>query len=152
MRSLAKTPDQYINEVCDNHKQAMQQVREVILQNIPVGFEEVMVYGMLGYVVPHSMYPFGYHCDPKQPLPFFSFASQKNSINMYHMALYAKKELYDWFIAEYPKHTKVKLDIGKSCIRFKKPEHIPLMLLGELLQKMSVKDWIDLYEKEIKKK
>jgi hypothetical protein len=129
----------------------MQQLREVILKNIPKGFEERMGYGMLGYSVPHSIYPAGYHCNPKDPLPFFGLASQKNSINVYHMGMYARQELYDWFVAEYPKHSKAKLDMGKSCIRFKKPEHIPLELIGELLQKMSVQDWIALYEKEIKK-
>jgi hypothetical protein len=129
----------------------MQQLREVILKNIPKGFEERMGYGMLGYSVPHSIYPAGYHCNPKDPLPFFGLASQKNSINVYHMGMYARQDLYDWFVAEYPKHVKAKLDMGKSCIRFKKPEHIPLELIGELLQKMSVQDWIALYEKEIKK-
>ena len=151
MQSNALTPDQYINELPDDRKQTMQQLREVILKNIPKGFEERMGYGMLGYSVPHSIYPAGYHCNPKDPLPFFGLASQKNTINVYHMGMYARQDLYDWFVAEYPKHSKAKLDMGKSCIRFKKPEHIPLELIGELLQKMSVQDWIALYEKEIKK-
>lgn len=151
MQSTALTPDQYINELPDDRKQTMQQLREVILKNIPKGFEERMGYGMLGYSVPHSIYPAGYHCNPKDPLPFFGLASQKNSINVYHMGMYARQDLYDWFVAEYPKHSKAKLDMGKSCIRFKKPEHIPLELIGELVQKMSVQDWIALYEKEIKK-
>ncbi|WP_396176291.1 DUF1801 domain-containing protein [Flavobacterium sp.] len=151
MQSTALTPDQYINELPDDRKQTMQQLREVILKNIPKGFEERMGYGMLGYSVPHSIYPAGYHCNPKDPLPFFGLASQKNTINVYHMGMYARQDLYDWFVAEYPKHVKAKLDMGKSCIRFKKPEHIPLELIGELLQKMSVQDWIALYEKEIKK-
>jgi hypothetical protein len=151
MQSTALTPDQYINELPDDRKQTMQQLREVILKNIPKGFEERMGYGMLGYSVPHSIYPAGYHCNPKDPLPFFGLASQKNSINVYHMGMYARQDLYDWFVTEYPKHSKAKLDMGKSCIRFKKPEHIPLELIGELLQKMSVQDWISLYEKEIKK-
>jgi hypothetical protein len=151
MQSTALTPDQYINELPDDRKQTMQQLREVILKNIPQGFEERMGYGMLGYSVPHSIYPAGYHCNPKDPLPFFGLASQKNTINVYHMGMYARQDLYDWFVAEYPKHVKAKLDMGKSCIRFKKPEHIPLELIGELLQKMSVQDWIALYEKEIKK-
>lgn len=151
MQSTALTPEQYINELPDDRKQTIQQLREVILKNIPKGFEERMGYGMLGYSVPHSIYPAGYHCNPKDPLPFFGLASQKNSINVYHMGMYARQDLYDWFVAEYPKHSKAKLDMGKSCIRFKKPEHIPLELIGELLQKMSVQDWISLYEKEIKK-
>lgn len=151
MQSTALTPEQYINELPDDRKQTMQQLREVVLKNIPKGFEERMGYGMLGYSVPHSIYPAGYHCNPKDPLPFFGLASQKNSINVYHMGMYARQDLYDWFVAEYPKHSKAKLDMGKSCIRFKKPEYIPLELIGELLQKMSVQDWIALYEKEIKK-
>jgi hypothetical protein len=106
---------------------------------------------MLGYVVPHSLYPAGYHCDPKLPLPFAGLASQKNSINFYHMGLYANKELYDWFVGEYPKHSKQKLDMGKSCIRFKKPDDIPYVLIGTLMKKISVKDWIHLYESAFSK-
>jgi hypothetical protein len=151
MQSTATTPDQYINELPNDRKEAMQKLREVVKSNIPKGFEESMGYGMLGFAVPHTIYPAGYHCNPKDPLPFFGMASQKNSINIYHMGMYARKELYDWFVAEYPKHSKAKLDMGKSCIRFKKPEYIPFELIGELLQKMSVHDWIALYEKEIKK-
>lgn len=151
MQSAAQTPDQYINELTEERKEVMQKLRSIIKKNLPKEFEEQINYGMLGYVVPHAIYPAGYHCDPKQPLPFLALASQKNSINVYHMGIYAQKELYDWFVSEYPKHVKAKLDIGKSCIRFKKPEHIPFELMGELLQKMSVQDWIALYEKEIKK-
>lgn len=151
MQSAALTPDQYINELPDDRKETIQRLREVILKNLPKGFEELMGYGMLGYAVPHSIYPAGYHCDPKQPLPFFGMASQKNSINIYHMGIYVRKDLYDWFVSEYSKYSKSKLDMGKSCIRFKKPEQIPYELIGELLQKMSVQDWIALYEKEIKK-
>jgi len=106
---------------------------------------------MLGYVVPHSVYPDGYHCDPKQPLPFMGLASQKNFISFYHMGLYADKKLMDWFTKEYPKHAKSKLDMGKSCIRFKKMDDIPFKLIGELVKKMSAKDWISLYEKNLKK-
>jgi len=151
MQSAAQTPDQYIEELPEDRKVAMQQLQMVIKKNIPNGFEERMGYGMLGYAVPHSIYPNGYHCNPKQPLPFLGIASQKNTINIYHMGIYANKDLYEWFVAEYPKHKKAKLDMGKSCIRFKKLEHIPFELIGELLQKMSVQDWIALYEKEIKK-
>ena len=110
-----------------------------------------MSYGMVGYVVPHSIFPRGYHCDPKLPLPFMSFASQKNFIALYHMGIYAKKELLDWFVAEYPKQCKTKLDMGKSCIRFKKPDQLPFALIAELCRKMSVEEWVDIYTNEIER-
>ena len=106
---------------------------------------------MLAYVIPHSIYPDGYHCDPKTPLPFMSVASQKNFVAIYHMGIYANKELLDWFLDEYPKYCKRKLDMGKSCIRFKKIEEIPFALIGELASKMSVDKWIEIYENAIKK-
>ncbi len=146
MTSKATTVDQYINEAPDDRRAALQQLRTIILENLPEGFQEEMSYGMIGYVVPHSIYPKGYHCTPELPLPFMSFASQKNSINFYHMGIYAKPELYDWFVAEYPKHSKQKLDIGKSCLRIKKPENIPFELIGELVKKMSTAEWIKTYE------
>ena len=135
MTSKATTVEQYINEAPEDRREALHKLRNVILENLPEGFQEGMGYGMAGYVVPHSIYPQGYHCDPKQALPFMSFASQKNSINFYHMGIYAKPELYDWFVTEYPKHSKQKLDIGKSCLRIKKPENIPFELIGELVKK-----------------
>ena len=110
-----------------------------------------MGYGMLGYVVPHSVYPDGYYCDPKTPLPFMSVASQKNFIAVYHMGVYAHKELYDWFVNEYPKYSNRKLDMGKSCIRFKKIDEIPYKLIGELASKMTTEKWIKIYETAIKK-
>jgi uncharacterized protein YdhG (YjbR/CyaY superfamily) len=146
MTSKATSVDQYINEAPEDRRVALQQLRAIILKNLPEGFQEEMSYGMIGYVVPHSIYPKGYHCTPELPLPFMSFASQKNSINFYHMGIYAKPELYDWFVAEYPKHSKQKLDIGKSCLRIKKPENIPFELIGELVKKMSVAEWIKTYE------
>lgn len=115
---------------------------------MPKGFEEG---DSIWYYVPHAVYPDGYHCNPNEPLPFMSFASQKNSVNFYHMGIYAKKELYDWFVAEYPKYFKTKLDMGKSCIRFKKINEIPYALIGELVKKMTVDDWIHIYETAIKK-
>ena len=150
MQSAAKNPDQYFQELPEERKDAMLKLREVIKKNLPKGFEEMMGYGMLGYAVPHSIYPKGYHCDPKQPLPFFGMASQKNSINIYHMGIYADNDLYDWFVSEYPKHSKARLDMGKSCIRFKKPEHIPFELIGELLTKISVLEWISIYESKFR--
>ena len=106
---------------------------------------------MLGYSVPHKIYPPGYHCDPKLPLPFVGMASQKNFIAFYHMGIYAMPDLLKWFVAEYPKHSTAKLDMGKSCIRFKKPEHIPYKLIGELMKKVSVEKWIEVYEKNLKR-
>ena len=150
MQSAAKTPDQYFQELPEERKEAMLKLRQIIKKNLPEGFEEMMGYGMLGYAVPHSIYPNGYHCDPKQPLPFFGMASQKNSINIYHMGIYADSNLYDWFVSEYPKYSKAKLDMGKSCIRFKKPEHIPFELIGELLTKISVLEWITIYEEKFR--
>ena len=151
MTSKATSVDQYINEAPEDRRAALQQLRAIILKNLPEGFQEEMSYGMIGYVVPHSIYPKGYHCTPELPLPFMSFASQKNSINFYHMGIYAKPELYDWFVAEYPKHSKQKLDIGKSCLRIKKPENIPFELIGELVKKMSTAEWIKTYEAAFKK-
>ena len=124
----------------------MLKLREVIKNNLPEGFEEAMSYGMLGFVVPHSIYPKGYHCDPKLPLPFISLASQKNFIALYHMGIYADENLLNWFLVEYPKHCKTKLDMGKSCIRFKKMEDIPFELISELAKRVSVTDWIKKYE------
>ncbi len=149
MRIEADTIEAYLEAIPDERKIPMAELRKVILKNLPKGFKETLNYQMIGYVVPHSIYPDGYHCDPKQPLPFMCIASQKNFIAFYHMGIYANKELLDWFVAEYPKYVKSKLDMGKSCIRFKKPEQIPYKLIGELVSKISVKDWISLYEKNL---
>lgn len=151
MQIEASSPDQYFQLIPDDRKPAMNKLRQTILENLPKGFEETISYGMIGYVVPHSVYPSGYHCDPKLPLPFIAIASQKNFVAFYHMAIYADKSLYDWFVAEYSNHSKSKLDMGKSCIRFKKPDQIPFELIGQLVQKVSVEKWIDIYETEIKK-
>ncbi|MBE0637097.1 MAG: DUF1801 domain-containing protein [Bacteroidales bacterium] len=150
MKIIANTPGQYIEQLPEDRKAAFTRLRKIILQNLPDGFVETMSYGMIGYVVPHSVYQPGYHCDTKLPLPFMSIASQKNYVAIYHMGMYAEKELLDWFIANYPKHTAARLDLGKSCIRFKKPDQIPYELIGELAGKMSVAKWIEIYEKNIK--
>lgn len=152
MQSSALTPDQYTAELPEDRKAVIQKLRTIVIDNIPPGFEEVMGYGMLGYSVPHSIYPNGYHCNPKDPLPFFGMASQKNTVNIYHMGIYADQKLYDWFVAEFPKHCKAKLDMGKSCIRFKKLDDIPYDLIGELVTKMTVDEWIELYETSFKRK
>jgi hypothetical protein len=146
MQSSAKNPIEYIESLPQERKEVVLKIREAIFQNLPEGFEEVVNYGMLGYVVPHSIYPKGYHCDPKLPLPFMSLASQKNNISFYHMGIYADKQLLDWFVSEYPKHVKSRLDMGKSCIRFKKMNEIPYALIGELAAKISPQSWINLYE------
>lgn len=146
MHSDAATPDEYIESLPDDRKEVLAKLRSVIKKNIPPGFEEVMGYGMLGWVVPHSLYPAGYHCDPKQPLPFFGFASQKNHIAVYHMGIYSSPELFEWFQSEWPKHSGKKLDMGKSCIRFKKSVDVPVALIGELASKLTPKEWIDIYE------
>ncbi len=151
MQSKAKTPKEYIDSLPEERKQAIKELRKVVLKNLPKGFSEVMSYGMLGYVVPHSIYPDGYHCDPKQPLPFMCIASQKNHVAVYHMAVYGDKDLSKWFTTEYAKQGKAKLDMGKSCIRFKSPDHIPYKLIGELAGKITVKKWIEMYEKGMKK-
>jgi uncharacterized protein YdhG (YjbR/CyaY superfamily) len=151
MQSKATTVDQYIAEAPQERQEALQKLRATILKHLPKGFEEAMGYGMAGYAVPHSIYPAGYHCTPHLPLPFMGFASQKNSINFYHMGIYADETLYNWFLAEYAKFSKKKLDIGKSCMRFKKPEDIPFDLIGELVSKISVQDWIATYESKFKK-
>ncbi len=151
MQSKATTPEEYINSLPEDRKEAINKLRNIIRKNIPKGFQEVMGYGMLGYIVPHKIYPAGYHCNPKNPLPFMSLASQKNFIAVYHMGVYSDPKLLKWFTSEYPKHSDKKLDMGKSCIRFKKTDQIPYELIGELAKKMTVKDWIAIYEKEVKR-
>ncbi len=150
MQSIAKTVSDYLSELPGERKVAFLKLRNTILNNLPKGFEEQMSYGMLGYVVPHSLYPEGYHCNPKLPLPFMNIASQKNFIALYHMGIYAIPELLEWFTSEYPKHSPQKLDIGKSCIRFKKFDQIPFDLIAELARKITVEDWINCYETQIK--
>jgi len=151
MKVNGNTVTEILKNIPEDRKEIFQKLHNVILKNLPKGFEPAMSYGMLGYVVPHSIYPSGYHCKPSEPLPFASIASQKNSINFYHMGIYSKPELLKWFVEEYPKHTKQKLDMGKSCIRFKKLDDIPYKLIGELMKKITVKEWIQLYETNVKR-
>lgn len=145
------TVTEYVQALSEERRVVIERLQKLFKKNLPKGFEEQMSYGMVGYVVPHKIYADGYHCDPKLPLPFLSIASQKNFIAVYHMGVYAVPELYDWFVSEYPKHCKSKLDMGKSCIRFKKIEEIPYELIAELAKKMTVQDWISCYEKNYKK-
>lgn len=151
MRIEAKSPEDYISKLLEDRRDVIKKLRKTVLNNLPDGFSEEMSYGMIGYVVPKSIYPDGYHCDPKLPLPFMSMASQKNFVAFYHMGLYAKQELHDWFVDEYPNHAKYKLDMGKSCIRFKRMDDIPFDLIGELVRKMSAQEWIDIYETNLKR-
>ncbi|MDB9720263.1 DUF1801 domain-containing protein [Winogradskyella sp.] len=151
MTTLTTIPKDYIAQLPEERKAAITKLHELIKKHMPKGLEAGISYGMLAYYVPKSIYPAGYHCKPFPPLPFINLASQKNFIALYHSGMYAKKELYDWFVAEYPKHAKYKLDMGKSCVRFKKIDDIPYDLIAELMGKMSVKEWIDIYEKSIKK-
>ena len=151
MQSKAKTPAQYVSEVPEHQLKAFKKIRTLLRKHLPVGFKEVMNYGMLGYVVPHSLYPAGYHCSPELPLPFMNLASQKNFIGVYHMGLYSDKKLLQWFQKKYAAQTSHKLDMGKSCIRFKKMDDIPYGLLGELAGKITVKQWVQVYEKAWKK-
>lgn len=151
MTSDAKTPQQYVDQLPEDRKAAIQKLRQVITEHLPDGFEETMNYGMLGYVVPHSRYPAGYHCNPKLPLPFINLASQKNFIALYHMGLYADPELMAWFQEGYQAADCGRLDMGKSCIRFKNPGRIPFSLIGELCAKISAAEWIKTYERNIKR-
>lgn len=150
MQSKATTVEQYLAELPADRQKAMTELRKAIKKNIPKGFKETMSYGMMGYVVPHTKYPAGYHCNPKDPLPFMGFASQKNFIAVYHMGVYANPKLYKWFTDEYEKAGIGKLDMGKSCIRFKNPEKIPFKLIGELASKITPDEWIECYESVIK--
>lgn len=145
------TTSEYINQLPEERKSTFQKLVELFRNNLPIGFEETMSYGMFGFVVPKSIYPNGYHCDKSLPLPFINIGSQKNFIGLYHMGLYADQLLFSWFTEEYSKRYTAKLDMGKGCIRFKKAENIPWELLAELATKMTVDQWINLYEAEIRK-
>ena len=151
MQSKVKTVKEYIDSLPEDRKNAVLKLRQSVKKNLPKGFKEEMSYGMIGYVVPHSLYPEGYHCNPKLPLPFINIASQKNFIALYHMGVYSDKKLLDWFTKEWKKQTDLKLDMGKSCIRFKKIDRIPYELMGILASKMTPGNWIKLYESSIKR-
>ncbi|MBK8502864.1 MAG: DUF1801 domain-containing protein [Saprospiraceae bacterium] len=149
MKAIGKTVIEILINLPEDRAEPFNNLHDVIVKNLPEGFEAAISYGGLGYVVPHSLYPDGYHCKPSEPLPFAGTASQKNSINFYHMGIYADPKLLEWFVTEYPKHSKQKLDMGKSCIRFKKLDEIPYKLIADLMKKMSAKEWIELYEKNL---
>lgn len=151
MTSKATTPEEYLKELPEDRKEAVSNLRNTVLKNLPKGFKEVMAYGMLGYVVPLETYPAGYHCNPKLPLGFVNIGSQKNYIVLHHLGLYGNPDLLKWFETEYPKYSDAKIDMGKGCVRFKKPENIPYKLIGELMKKITVKDWITFHEENIKR-
>lgn len=146
METQNLTFQEYLDTIPPDRREALTQLRESISGNLPPGFKETIRGPWISYCVPHTIYPAGYHCDPKQPLPFISIASQKNFVAVYHMGIYADPALLEWFVNEYPKHCKTKLDMGKSCIRLKKMENIPFVLFAELAKKMTVQNWIDVYE------
>jgi len=150
MKIKANSISEYLENIPNERKAVMKKLIKTIGVNLPKGFKEQLGYGMPSWVVPHSLYPEGYHCSPELPLPFINIASQKNFIALYHMGIYANPELLNWFVTEYPKHCSRKLDMGKSCIRFKKIEEIPFELIAELCLKMTTQDWIELYEEKYK--
>lgn len=151
MKTIGNTVEEIINNIPEERRPYFIKLHNIIVENLPKDFSAGISYGGLGYIIPHEIYPAGYHCKPVEPLPFAGLASQKNSINFYHMGIYLIPELLQWFEDEYPKHSKQKLDMGKSCIRFKKMEEIPYQLIGELMRKISAQEWIDLYESKLKK-
>lgn len=146
MQIKAETADAYVEQLPLERQAVITKLREVIKENLPEGFEETTGSGMIGYVVPYSIYPPGYHCKPQQPLPFIGLASQKHFIAVYHMGLYADEALLEWFLDAYAQSCDTKLDMGKSCIRFNKMDQIPYGLIGELCTKMTPDQWIMRYE------
>ena len=151
MQISATSVEDYISKTPEERKDIFKKLCDTINDNLPAGFQENISYGMIGWAVPLETYPAGYHCTPNTPLPFIGLASQKNFIAFYHMGMYVKPELLEWFVIEYSKYSKSKPDIGKSCVRFKKMDDIPLELIAEISKKMSVEDWIQCYEKNFKK-
>ena len=148
MKATGNTVKEILTNLPKDREEPFNKLHDVIVKNLPKGFEAAISYGGLGYVIPHTLYPAGYHCKPSEPLPFAGIASQKDSINFYHMGIYSDPKLLKWFVTEYPRHSKQKLDMGKSCVRFKKLDEIPYILIGELMKKMSAKQWIEKYEEE----
>lgn len=144
--SAVQSPEDYINQQPLDRKAALSELRQIILDNLPEGFMEIIQYGMIGYVVPHEIYPEGYHVTPSEPLPFMGMANQKGYIALYHLGIYADESLLKWFVKSYKDLNIGKLDMGKSCIRLRKTDKIPYQLIGELCTKISVEDYINIYE------
>jgi hypothetical protein len=151
MQIQAISIEDYISKIPEERQEIFRKIFDTINDNLPKGFGQNISYGTVGWGVPLETYPAGYHCTPGSPLPFIGLASQKNFIAFYHMGMYASPELLNWFVEEFPKHSKRKLDMGKSCVRFKKIDDIPLELLAEVSKKMTVQDWINCYESNFKK-
>jgi len=151
MKIEANSPDDYISKLPEDRAIAVKKIRDIFRDNLPKGFQETMGYGMIAFVVPLETYPDGYHCDPRLPLPFVNIASQKNFVALYHSGIYSDTKIHEWFVNEYPKHSKYKLDMGKSCVRFKKMNDIPYDLITELAKKFTLKQWVETYERVIKK-
>ena len=148
MQSDAKTPQEYLEQLPPDRRETMENLRAAVLENLPSGLMEIMLYGMICYVIPHSLYPKGYHVDPKLPVTMLGIASQKNHIALYHMGIYAFPQVCQWFMAAYGRAMGKKPDIGKSCIRFRLAANIPYGLLGELCSKVTVTDYLRVYEQE----
>lgn len=150
MSSNATSPDEYVAGLPADRREAVAAIRSAINKNIPEGFREGIAYGMIGWVVPHTLFPAGYHCDPTKPLMLISLASNKNYISLHHMGLYSGP-LLEWFQTEWKTATPKKLDMGKCCIRFKKPDEIPFDLVGKLATKLTPQAWIEIYEKMLRR-
>jgi len=150
MKSTAKTAEEYLAGLPEDRRLAIGAVRKVILDNLPEGYEERMQYGMIGYVVPHSIYPAGYHCDPTQPLSYACLASQKNHMALYSMCAYGDKATFEWIQKAFKAAGK-KLDMGKSCIRFKKLDDLPLDVIGQLIARVPVKTYVAQVEQMLKR-
>ena len=148
---MIKTIKEYLETLTPDRKKTLTELHNVIIKNLPKGFVEEINYNIPGYVVPHTLYSKGYHVNPKLPLPFINIASQKNHIAFYHLGIYSNEKLLIWFKEQWPKHSSTKLDMGKSCIRFKRPEDIPFKLIGELVSKITPQEWIKIYENSLKK-
>lgn len=151
MQINAFSVEDYISKIPEERQEVFRKFFDTVNDNLPEGFQETPAYGMVGWAVPLEKYPAGYHCTPGSPLPFMALASQKNFIAFYHMGMYADPQLLDWFVAEYPKYSKRKLDMGKSCVRFRKMDDIPFELIAEVSKKITLEEWIALYEKQYKK-
>ncbi|GAB0155520.1 DUF1801 domain-containing protein [Chryseobacterium sp. Alg-005] len=151
MQIPAVSVNDYISKIPEERQEIFKKLFDTIDNNLPKGFKQGVSYGMVGWDVPLETYPSGYHCTPGTPLPFMGLASQKNFIALYHMGIYSKPELLEWFVSEFPKYSKRKLDMGKSCVRFKKIDDIPLDLIAELSKRMTVDEWIECYEKNLKR-
>ncbi|WP_313468667.1 DUF1801 domain-containing protein [Streptococcus parasuis] len=145
------TFEDYLAALPENRKEAVERLHQVIVEQLPAGFEVGILGAMINYYVPLSAYPAGYHCTPGEPLPFLALASQKNHIALYHMGLYMDEELATWFVKEYQEQVPTKLDMGKSCVRMKNPKNIPYELIGDLVSKMSMERCIELYEENHRK-